>query len=101
MENRIRAKVSESLNPQELIIENESHKHGGPATDSHFKLTVVAADFEGLAAVKRHQRLYGILAQELKTSVHALALHLYSPSEWATNSASAPKSPDCRGGSSG
>ena len=70
MENRIRAKVSESLNPQELIIENESHKHGGPATDSHFKLTVVAADFEGLAAVKRHQRLYGILAQELKTSVH-------------------------------
>jgi BolA protein len=100
MENTIRAKVSESLNPQELIIENESHKHGGPATESHFKLTVVAADFEGLAAVKRHQRLYGILAQELKTGVHALALHLYSPSEWSANSASAPQSPNCRGGSS-
>lgn len=101
MENTIRAKVSESLNPQKLVIENESHKHGGTATESHFKLTVVAADFEGLAAVKRHQRLYGILAQELKTGVHALALHLYSPSEWAANAASAPQSPDCRGGNSG
>lgn len=101
MENTIRAKVSESLNPTELVIENESHKHGGPATESHFKLTVVAAEFEGLAAVKRHQRLYGILAEELKTGVHALALHLHSPSEWLVNQSSAPKSPDCLGGSKG
>lgn len=100
MENTIRAKVSENLNPTQLIIENESHKHGGPATESHFKLTVVAADFEGLAAVKRHQRLYAILAEELKTGVHALALHLYSPDEWTVSQSSVPKSPNCLGGSS-
>lgn len=100
MENTIRAKVSESLNPIEFFIENESHKHGGAATESHFKLTVVAADFEGLAAVKRHQRLYAILAEELKAGVHALALHLYSPSEWTAKQSAVPKSPNCLGGSS-
>jgi BolA protein len=99
MENLIRAKVGESLNPAELIIENESHKHGGPATESHFKLTVVAAQFDGIAAVKRHQQLYAILAEELKTGVHALALHLYSPSEWQLSQSLVPQSPDCLGGS--
>jgi BolA protein len=99
MANLIRVKVSESLNPAELIIENESHKHGGTATESHFKLTVVATQFDGIAAVKRHQRLYAILADELNTGVHALALHLYSPSEWQLSQSSAPQSPNCLGGS--
>lgn len=99
MEETIRAKVGESLKPEELIIENESHKHGGPATESHFKLTVVAAQFDGLGAVKRHQRLYALLAEELNSGVHALALHLYSPMEWAEKQSAVPQSPNCQGGS--
>ncbi|MFK7862930.1 MAG: BolA family protein [Pseudohongiellaceae bacterium] len=99
MQAVIENKLRDSLRPETLVIENESHKHGGPATESHFKLTVVAAEFEDMRAVKRHQRVYGILASELKNGVHALALHLYSPNEWENSPQGAPVSPNCLGGS--
>ena len=57
----------------------------------------------GLLTVKdeegRHQNVYEILADELSGSVHALALHLYTPGEWQTRHGAIPDSPDCRGGS--
>ncbi|MFT4861311.1 MAG: BolA protein [Pseudohongiellaceae bacterium] len=99
VEKNIESKVLESLKPKFLTLENESHNHGGPATDSHFKLTVVSADFSSLSKVKRHQMLYSLLASELSGPVHALALHLYTPSEWADRQSDSPVSPNCLGGS--
>lgn len=85
------------LNPSYLELLNESHMHAGPATDSHFKLVLVSDAFAGLRAVARHQKVYQLLAEELKGPVHALSLHLYSPAEWQT--AQVPASPNCMGGS--
>lgn len=99
LQNRIQVKVEQEVRPQHFDLINESHMHSGPATESHFKLIVVSETFNGLSAVKRHQRLYAVLADELRDGVHALALHLFTPEEWATRHASAPVSPDCRGGS--
>ena len=99
VQSRVHSKVQADLNPQVLTIENESHRHGGPATESHFKLTIVAEKFTSLTRVKRHQHVYALLAEELANGVHALALHLYSPSEWEQDKGSVPASPDCRGGS--
>lgn len=99
LQDRIEIKVNQEIKPQHFDLINESHMHSGPATESHFKLIVVAEAFNGLSAVKRHQRLYAVLADELRDGVHALALHLYTPQEWAARQASAPDSPDCRGGS--
>ena len=73
----IKSKILSSLSTQYFVVENESHMHSGLATESHFKLTVVATDFEDLSLVKRHQNVYEILADELSGPVHALALHLY------------------------
>ena len=83
------------LNASHTDIVNESHMHAGPATDSHFKLVVVADCFEGKRAVQRHQQVYGLLNEELAGPVHALALHLYTPSEW--EDAIVPASPNCQG----
>lgn len=99
VQERIEAKISDNLNPSHYFVENESHMHGGPATESHFKLTVVATKFEGLSLVKRHQDVYKILVEELSGSVHALALHLYTPAEWQERQGSSPSSPECHGGS--
>ena len=99
MEEIIRAKLEEDLQPQLLNIENESHMHGGSATESHFNLTAVSSRFDDMSLVKRHQHLYGVLADELAGEVHALALHLYTPSEWSERNNQVPASPDCRGGS--
>ena len=99
VQETITNKITSNLQPTHIVVANESHMHGGPATESHYNLTVVAADFEGLSLVKRHQCLYKLLSDELAGSVHALALHLYTPQEWDSRQQTSPQSPDCKGGS--
>jgi len=94
----IESKINDAIKPGVLRIENESHMHAGPASESHFKLIVVADEFNNLTRVRRHQRIYQLLAEEMAAGVHALAMHLYSPDEWSEVSEQAPDSPDCRGG---
>ncbi len=96
----IKSKLESGLSPVVLHIENESHMHGGPATESHYKLTVVSEQFAAMSRVQRHQAVYKILAEELHNGVHALALHLFAPEEWEQEQ-SVPDSPECRGGSAG
>ena len=94
----IEQKLQAGLAVAHMDIENESHMHSGPATDSHFKLTLVSDDFTGKRLVQRHQLIYGLLADELQSPVHALAMHLYTAEEWQKRAAPAPLSPNCRGG---
>ncbi|WP_054112638.1 BolA family protein [Marinagarivorans algicola] len=106
MQNPIQAaivlKLQQALSPDHLDVINESANHNVPVgSESHFKVIAVSQYFEGKRAVARHQAVYQILAQELKGSksgvgVHALALHLYTPGEWAEQQA-APISPPCLG----
>ena len=99
MQIKIQEKLKTELEPLLASVENESHMHAGPATESHFKLTVVSDEFQDVALVKRHQLVYKILKEELQDGVHALAMHLYAPTEWSDRNQAAPDSPDCRGGS--
>jgi BolA protein len=99
MQITIEEKLNAELAPLLASVENESHMHGGPATESHFKLTVVSGEFKNVTLVKRHQLVYKILKEELQGGVHALAMHLYAPTEWSERNQTAPDSPDCRGGS--
>lgn len=92
IEQAIRAAFSVEV--FELI--NESHLHSGPVTESHFKLTLVSGDFDDVRKVKRHQLVYQALA-DLMPQFHALALHTYSPTEWA-QSPQVVESPLCQGG---
>lgn len=91
----------DTLKPSHLALENESHAHAGyfDGKESHFKLTIVSDVFANLRLVARHQKIYA-LVQPLLTAnggtVHALAIHAYTPDEWATLGAS-PDSPNCAG----
>ncbi len=102
LQNQIIHKLSNALTPVHLEVVNESGNHNVPAgSESHFKVTLVADVFEGDSLVKRHQRLYQVLAEELKSGVHALAMHLYTPAEWREKEGAAPLSPPCMGGEKG
>jgi BolA protein len=95
----IECKLREALPCDVLEVVNESHMHRGPAdAETHFRLTVVSAAFEGVRSVARHQRVYGALQAELAAGVHALALHTYTPAEWQARQAETPASPRCLGG---
>jgi stress-induced morphogen len=95
---RITEKLRSALEPTHLEVINESHMHSVPkGSETHFKVVVVSPRFEGLAPVRRHQLVYGTLADEMKGGVHALAITSRSPSEWSA-SPSANDSPKCMGG---
>lgn len=93
----IEARLREALPLEHLEVLNESHNHSA-GQDTHFKVVAVSPAFAGQRAVARHQRIYALLGDEMQKGLHALALHLYTPEEWALAGA-APDSPACRGGS--
>ncbi|MEK6787419.1 MAG: BolA family protein [Pseudomonadota bacterium] len=95
---RLHSLLQHAFSPDFLDVLNESHNHGGPATESHYKVTLVSTAFAGLRAVARHQRVYALTQDEMAQGMHALALHLYTPEEWAATGA-ALASPACLGGS--
>ena len=86
----------QALQPQHLEVLDESHLHSR-GLETHYKVVVVSAQFAGLNAVKRHQRVYAGLG-DLMAQIHALALHTYTSDEWALLSG-APASPTCSGAS--
>lgn len=99
VQSRIQEKLTALLAPSHLEVQNESHMHSVPkGSETHFKVVVVSARFDGLSPVKRHQLVYGALAEELRAGVHALAITSRSPAEWAA-SPEANVSPACHGGS--
>lgn len=82
----MRARLVEGLSPTRLEIEDEGHLHAGHAGarahgGGHYRVTVVSAAFEGMGPVARHRRVYALLAEEMKSRVHALALTTLTPSE--------------------
>ena len=84
------------LQPEHLEVQDESHMHSR-GLETHYKAVIISSAFSGLNAVKRHQKVYATVG-ELMGQIHALALHTYTPEEWAAQGA-APDSPTCRGGS--
>jgi BolA protein len=84
----IRAKLSQGLEPVRLDIVDESHRHAGhagarPEGESHFQVAIVAAAFAGKSRVARQRLVYGLLADELRTDIHALSLTTLTPEEEA------------------
>jgi BolA protein len=96
-QQRIEERLLQAFAPVHLEVLNESHNHNA-GNDTHFKLVVVSGAFDGLRSVARHQKVYALMADEMAQGLHALALHLYTPDEWAATGM-APESPACRGGS--
>ena len=53
----------------------------------HFFATIVAAEFEGLTRVQRHQRVYAALGDRMRAQIHALSMKTLTPAEWQATSA--------------
>jgi len=92
--DRIRAALA-ALMPAHLELVDESHMHSR-GLETHYKAVIVSDAFAGQRALQRHQKVYRQLGA-LMGELHALALHTYTPEEWAATG-SAPESPRCRGG---
>lgn len=99
VQQTIEHSLNELFDVAYLQVANESHMHSVPPnSETHFKVTLVTNDFDGVRKVARQQRVYKALSKQLAEGVHALALHTYTKSEWQEINA-APSSPNCMGGS--
>jgi len=100
VQQEIEQQLRHCFSPVFLEVANESDQHSVPAnSETHFRVVLVSASFDGRNRVARHQQVYTALAPQLEGPVHALALHTYSPGEWQQRRQQAPASPQCRGGS--
>ena len=82
----IDSKLRERFAPARLSMEHESSKHHGHAGwreggETHFKVEIVSAAFEGQSRVARQRLVYQALKAELDAGLHALALTTLTPSE--------------------
>ncbi len=89
--------IARALNPEHLLIQDETHQHSVPkGSETHFKVVAVSDRFANLNPIARHRLINTCLASEFETGLHALSLHLYTPDEWLKRSTPVPDSPLCQ-----
>lgn len=86
LQDRIVRKLTAAFAPLNLRVDDESQAHRGhpghrPGGETHFRVHIVAAAFEGKSRLERHRMIHAVLAAELAAGVHALAIHAAAPGE--------------------
>ena len=81
---RISDKLEREFSPSELQVVDESSQHAGhagsrPMGETHFRIHIRAAAFEGKSRIERHRMIHRVLAEELAEGVHALAISVHGP----------------------
>jgi BolA protein len=84
--NAIDNKLRTRFAPTRLSIEDESARHRGHAGhreggESHFRVEIVSAAFDGKNRVARQRLVYEALKDEFAAGLHALALTTLTPAE--------------------
>ncbi|MEY4754876.1 MAG: hypothetical protein RJA44_2551 [Pseudomonadota bacterium] len=75
---QVRSFIAAGLACEHLVVEGDGR---------HFFATIVSAAFEGLARVRRHQRVYAALGDRMREEIHALSMKTLTPAEWAADPA--------------
>lgn len=86
MDAVIRQKLATALRVERIELFDDSQEHYGhsgwkPGGWTHVRVTVVSPDFAGKSRVDRQRMVYGALAEELKSRIHALTVTARAPGE--------------------
>ncbi len=76
------------MSPEEIVQMIEAGLAGSKAIvksedNVHFEAVVIAAAFAGKRSVQRHQLVYATLGAAVGNEIHALALQVFTPEEFA------------------
>ena len=80
MEEKIKQKLLQKLNPTLLNVINESSLHAGHAGDdgsgeSHFRVEIASDVFDGLSRINKERLVHVALSEEIPI-IHALAINI-------------------------
>jgi BolA protein len=86
MKQTLTDKLHAAFAPEHLDVIDESHLHEGhsghrPGGETHFRVQIVAAAFDGKSRIDRHRMINTAVAAELAGGVHALAIKAQTPAE--------------------
>jgi len=86
MKDWIAQTIEQRLQPTHLVVTDESHQHHGHAGwreggETHFRLDIVSAAFEGKSRLDRHRIVNDLLAEGFERGLHALAIEARTPGE--------------------
>jgi BolA family transcriptional regulator, general stress-responsive regulator len=92
MQSNLEEKLRLAFAPDQLQVINESHLHAGHhhvesghhgafdgTGETHFRIKIVSQAFNGKSRIDRHRAINALLADELKESIHALAIEATAP----------------------
>jgi len=85
--DKIEKILRKNLSIKQLEITDDSDKHIGHSEvqksgGGHFSIFVVSQDFTDKTIIQRHRMIYELLREELKTSIHALAIKAQTEEEF-------------------
>ena len=86
VKSTLEQKLAQAFRPESLAVTDESHLHAGhagarPEGETHFRVHIVSRAFQGKGRVERHRMVNEVLANELATRIHALAVKAETPGE--------------------
>ena len=84
VKEKIRCLLQNRFNCTQLLIEDESHKHRGhqgapEGGESHFHITIIAAEFGSLDRLGRQRAIYEALNDLMQNPIHALSIDASPP----------------------
>ena len=84
MTDTIHARLTEKFSPLHLEVIDESASHHGHAGwreggETHFRVRIATRNFDGMSRVAQHRAVMQALDDELRASVHALAIEVLPP----------------------
>lgn len=94
MQSMMENKLTAAFSPEKLHVINESHLHAGHHHivdgrvaefggdgETHFRIRIVARQFAGMSRLERHRAVNAVFEEELRGSLHALAIETAAPGE--------------------
>lgn len=83
---RIADTLKAAFAPEVIEIEDQSARHAGhagarPGGETHYKVRMVAANFNGVSRVARQRAVLDALKAEFDSGLHALSMELKTPDE--------------------
>jgi stress-induced morphogen len=90
IEDAMRAKITDALDPSTLEIYNDSQLHahhkammGSTSRETHFRLIITSDRFQKKAQLARQRMVYALLSDEMAAEggIHALQLRTMTPDE--------------------
>ena len=88
----IQQKLTETFSAQHVEVIDDSWMHAGHAGSgggSHLTVVVVSDQFEGKMGLDRHRAVQKALKEEMQTSIHALIIKPFTPTEFEAEKAKA------------